>query len=230
MNRYLQDRAMRRMDGRNPYGSKGGYVVNSRRGRGRDRAMGMDNDYNYSEYDSRNYGGRDRGYGNSDYGHYPQQYGEYNRPMEYEMYGIAGVQPMMRNYGMDYARGNQRRDYGMDMNYDYGMDYGMEEEEWHKHLKKWCEKLKEHDRFRMPKEQILQSAKQMGIKFEKYNEEEFLTTYYMIISDYPNELISSAQMAILFAKHFLEDKDSKLKGGEKLCAYYYEVVKGGEED
>ena len=46
MNRYLMDRASRRnmsQDGRNPYGSRGGYVM-SRRGRGRDRAMDYGND------------------------------------------------------------------------------------------------------------------------------------------------------------------------------------------
>ena len=39
MNRYLRDRASRRVmiqrDGRNPYGSRGGYVTSSRRGRDR---------------------------------------------------------------------------------------------------------------------------------------------------------------------------------------------------
>ena len=69
MNRYLQDRASgrrgnrsnrgreRMMDGRNPYGSRGGYVVNSR-GRGRDRAemdYGMDYDMNYGMDYARNY-------------------------------------------------------------------------------------------------------------------------------------------------------------------------------
>ena len=61
MNRYLMDRASRRnmsQDGRNPYCSRGGYLM-SRRGRGRDRAMDYGNDYaEYnSGYDSR-YDGR----------------------------------------------------------------------------------------------------------------------------------------------------------------------------
>ena len=110
MNRYLKDRAMRRdmnmRDGRNPYGSRGGYV-SSRRGRGRDRAdmnydmdrgnrgydRGMDYNYDYakygSEYDSR----YDREYRSQD-GHYPmERHGEHYRPMDYEIYGVGGMRP-----------------------------------------------------------------------------------------------------------------------------------------
>lgn len=245
MNRYLMDRASRRRmmrDGRNPYGSRGGYV-SSRRGRGRDREMGGRNDY--TEYDSRYNSGYDTRYGNQDYHYGYEQPREHNRPMEYEMYGIGGFRPMhdmnydMGDYDMARGRGRSRggrsgrRDYDYDYNYDYDYedydydmrDYEEEDKEWKKHLKKWCEDLKQHDRFNMPKDQILHSAKQMGIKFEDYNEEEFLTTYYMILSDYSNQLIPNPQEAILFAKDWLEDKDSDLKGSEKLCAYYYEVVK-----
>ena len=124
MNRYLRDRASRRgmsqRDGRNPYGSRGGYVTSRRRGR--DREMGME--YDYAKYDSR-YDSRYNPDRRGQDGHYPyQQYGERNRPMEYEMYGygIGGIKPM---------------DYGYDYNYDY--DYADEdmEKEWKEHLKKW---------------------------------------------------------------------------------------------
>lgn len=234
MNRYLRDRANRRgmlqRDGRNPYGSRGGYVSSSRRGR--DRAdMNYDNyrggynrmrdreidmEYDYAKYNSR-YDSRYNPDRRSQDGHYPyQQYGERNRPMEYEMYGygIGGIRPM---------------DYGYDYSYDY--DYASEdmEKEWKEHLKKWREELKRYDRFNMPKDQVIQNAKQMGVEFDKYNEEEFLTTYYMVMSDYPT-IANEPHTYISLAKDWLEDEDSKLKGSEKLCAYYYEVIKGGEED
>ena len=214
-NRYLRDRAYRRgmgmRDGRNPYGSRGGYVT-SRRGRGRDRAM--DYEHDYPERDSRYI---DRNY---DQHHYPrnnmgsQQYGEYPRHMDYEMYGygIGGIRPMMNDYG-------------------YGRDYASEdmEKEWKEHLEKWCKELKRYDRFGMSKDQLIQSAKQMGVSFDKYDEKEFLTTYYMVMSDYP-QIAHEPHTYLAMAKEWLEDKDSNLKGSEKLCAYYYEVVKGGEED
>ena len=234
MNRYLRDRANRRAmfrrDGRNPYGSAGGYVTSRRRGRDnlmRDREMermqmqqypmdmrygqSIPMDYNYgnterdSRYNDRNYSmPMDTRY---DMGN--QRYGQSFRPMDYEMYGygIGGIRPM--NYNYDYA--------SEDM-----------EQEWKEHLKKWCEELKRYDRFNMPKDQIIQNAKQMGVEFDKYNEEEFLTTYYMVMSDYPT-LANEPHTYISLAKDWLEDKDSKLKGAEKLSAYYYEVINAGEE-
>ena len=81
----------------------------------------------------------------------------------------------------------------------------------------------------MPKEEIINKAKSMGVKFDMYNEHEFVATYYMMMSDYPS-IMSDPHLALAMAKDFLEDKDSELKGSDKLCAYYYEIVKGGEED
>lgn len=135
-------RDMRGMDGRNPYGSRGGYVVSSRgRGRGRRRGgrrgdRGMDyadmgGDMNYT-------GGR---------GSYPmggmRDFGDYENDMarggdramdgHYMHGGMGGYQPIEAMgyfngyYGMpeqDYARGNRggdrARDYGYDMR---GGDY-----------------------------------------------------------------------------------------------------------
>lgn len=105
-NRRLMDRMMR--DGRNPYGSRGGYVVSSRRGR--DRARGMDyaydrGDYRGSdyEYDSRR---GDRAYSQS----YDERGGrDYEHSGQYDMAGS--------NYGD--MRG--RYDYAGDMR---DMHYG----------------------------------------------------------------------------------------------------------
>ena len=60
------------------------------------------------------------------------------------------------------------------------------------------------------------------------DEEEFLTTYYMVISDY-GTVSNDPHYFIALAKGFLEDSDSNLKGGDKLCAYYYDVVNGEPE-
>lgn len=247
MNKYLMDRASRKMrmngqdnmmDRRNPYGSRGGYVTSrKRRGSNRDRAMDMGNysPERDSRYDSRYTS--NMGMGNQD-GHYPaQRYGEYSRPMDFEMYGygIGGIRPM------DYAP----YDYNMNQNgrndYDYhhypypypnmrGMDFAsMEtENEWKEDLKEWCEELKKYDRFNMPKDQVIQNARQMGVAFDKYNEEEFLTTFYMVMSDYP-KVANEPHTYLAMAKEWLEDEDSKLKGADKLCAYYYEVINAGEE-
>ena len=236
--RYMQDRASRRnsmmRDGRNPYGSKGGYVTSRRgmdramdmnydmarsgRNRGYDRTMDMEYDYTKynGEYDSRY--GRERR--NQD-GHYPyERYGEHNRPMDFEMYGygIGGFRPM------DYARNNRGRDYGI---YDYSSDDM--EKEWKEDLHEWTEKLKKHDRFNVPKDQLIHKARQMGVPFDSYSEDEFITVYYMVMSDYP-QIANEPHSYLALAKDWLHDKDSKLQGADKLCAYYYEVVEGGEKD
>lgn len=227
-NNFLRDRASSRgiaRDGRNPYGSRGGYVTSSRRGRDRgdmrDYRGGNDRDYRdsrdyYSERDSRN-DYRDYAYDRgSDY-HMGSQYSrEHSRPMEYEMFGIGGMRPRM-DYGdyRDYRDSRDYRDYG-----DEDMDKEYEEE-----LHKWIEKLKKEDRFGWSKEQIMQQAKSMGVKFEEYDENEFYATYLMMISDYPKSA-NEPHSYLAMAKAFLEDKDAKLKGSDKLCAYLYTIVLG----
>lgn len=231
-NRYLQDRASRRynsrgmrmsdkaMDGRNPYGSRGGYVMSTRRGRGRDRAMD-DRNY-YPEYDSRGNSGYDRGQYDSDYHYGSQHYGEHNRPMDYEMYayGVGGMRPMF-DYDM---RG--RKDYGM----DYGMDYASEDmdKEYHEKLEHWIKKLKQKDRFGLPKEEVIRKAKEMGVRFEKFEELEFYAIYLMMVSDY-KQLANDPHMYLALTKDWLEDDDVEMKGSEKVCAYLYSIVLGEDE-
>lgn len=89
-NKYLRDRAMRRSgrDSRNPYGSRGGYVRDSRR-YGRDRAM--DERYDYAER------------GGSDYRRYDRRYDDeaYDRNYEYDR----------EHYGRDYAEEEMDKEY-----------------------------------------------------------------------------------------------------------------------
>lgn len=96
-NKYLSDRAMRRSgrrdyrsDMRNPYGSRGGYVRDSRRGRGYDRAM--DERYDYTERGGSDYRGYDR------YDGYDEAY---DRDYEYDR----------KRYGRDYAEEDMDKEY-----------------------------------------------------------------------------------------------------------------------
>lgn len=211
-NRYLQDRAYRRgmsmRDGRNPYGSRGGYVT-SRRGRGRDRAM--DYEHDYPERDSRYI---DRNY---DQHHYPrnnmgsQQYGEYPRHMDYEMYGygIGGIRPMYHDGMYDYASKDVEKEYKED-------------------LQEWTEKLKRHDIFGLQKHQVIEKAKQMGVRFDKFEEDEFYAIYLMLISDY-KQVSNDPHYYLALAKEWLEDDDVAMKGSDKVCAYLYAIVLGEED-
>ena len=111
----------RMMDGRNPYGSRGGYVVSSRRGR-RDRAMSGDMGMDYG-YDRRDYRGGDYEHG-SMYGDraYSEQDMERGR-RDYESMGQSDM-------GYDdidmRRRRNARGQYMSDRAYE---DYGSFHEE-----------------------------------------------------------------------------------------------------
>ena len=230
------------MDGRNRYGSSGGYV-SSRRPR-RDRAMEEDMARGMTR------GGRGGNRGSNDYGSYDSEYdsrydndygtGEYNtRDSVYgrELYGYYGDTPFeirrsypMRDYNMDYARGG-RRDYGYDYNYgrDYGMDYGSENKLNKEELEEWDHKLMKHmdekSKEMLKKDRIIKKAEEMGIKFEEFIPEEFYVTVLMIYTDF-GKTIGSANldMYIRLAKDWLCDEDAGLQYGEKLSAYYYHVI------
>lgn len=248
-------------DGRNPYGSRGGYVTSSRRGR-RDRAMESDMAR----------GGRGSSRGSNDYGSYDSEYdsrydndyatGEYNtRDSVYgrELYGYYGDTPFeikrgysMRDNEMDYARGGRGRDRGMDyagdyernrdMNYDYArggrrdygndyrMDYGEDETTLSKEeLEDWVEELTEkfdaREKEMFKKDKVMKRAEDLGVKFDHFKPEEYYATVVMCYKDYKKTLGSAnADIYLKIAKDWLMDDDVEMKHGEKLAAYYDNVV------
>lgn len=208
MNDYLRGRMSRRMDGRNPYGSRGGYVTSSRRRR--DYAMNGTMDYRGSmpEYDSRydsaRYGRRDSNYDS----HYERR-PEYNRPMEYEMYGVAGVMP---------------RDY-RDYRYDYAMSEEDEEKRYKKDLEEWCERMKKRDRFNWDKEEVYRNAKEMNATFKGYDKDELYAIYLAEQTDHP-QAYNEPRNYILRAIERLEDDDIAVSPSEMVCIYLYEIVMG----
>lgn len=127
------------------------------------------------------------------------------RYMEYE-------QPRKR-MGI-YDRGDMRRDYA---------DEELEEE-WEEDLQEWIKKLKKKDRFNMSKENVIAKAKEMRVDFKDYDEEEFYATYLMQVSDYPS-ISNDSRVYLSMAKSWLEDDDVAVEPSEKLCKYYYEIVK-----
>jgi hypothetical protein len=160
---------MARRDGRNPYGSRGGYVVSSRR----DRARGMDYAYDRGDYRGGNYeyGSRrgdmaysqqdmERGRRDYEYTGQPRMDYEYDMRGNYDMArggrdmhygrGQGNFQPVeAMGYFTGYYGGGQdmaRRDYGYnydmrgrDYGYDYAGDYG--ESLSKEELEDWCKKM-----------------------------------------------------------------------------------------
>mgnify|MGYP003308417508 CR=1 FL=1 len=139
-----------------------------------------------------------------------------------------GMHDMERERDSMMYDGNYHNDYPYERDYrmrDMRRDYGEVEDEYYEDLEKWCKELKRHDRFGLPKEEIINQAHSMGVQFRDYDEIEFITTYYMMMSDYP-EAFGNYQGYLALAKGFLEDQDAELQGSEKLCAYMYTIVKG----
>ncbi len=277
---------MRGMDGRNPYGSEGGYVVSSRgRGRGRRRGRsgdrGMDyadmrGDMNYTggrggypmgmrdfgdyESDMARGGGRGSRGGQGDMrndyarqggmdGHYPQGQGA-------TYYPIQAMGTFEGYYGMpeqDYARGGRGRDYGYDMRggnyarggrrdygYDYGYDYGdygygdygetLSDEELEHFNKKLLSQLSDQEKQMLSKEAVMQRAKALNRPMEGFGEKELYTATLMWYTDNKEFFGQNVDFAVKGGYAFLADKDTKIKGAEKLAVYYDEIVMGGEDD
>lgn len=230
-------------DGRNPYGSKGGYVVSSRGRRGRGGRRG-DRGMPYHDRDMR-YSTHREG---EMYRHPDYRGEEYPRDMRGEdmHHGRGGYEPVEfmgyctgyygepQDHGMsDYGRRDYRRGdynyYGRDYGYrDYGGDYG--ETLTEKELDEWCRKLKdqldERERHMFTKDAILQKARQLGKSMEGFGEKELEVAVLMIYTDYKNTIGQNIDMAVKLAFDWLNDKDASVKGAEKLAVYYDCVVLG----
>lgn len=178
-----------RYDGRNPYGSEGGYVTTSK-GR-RDKESGSDY---YSRYNP--FG--DRGYDDREYNRYDSEYFDGNHSMDDERY----------------------REFDMDQEEDI-------EQKYKRDLKHWVEDLKQNDRFKIPKEKIIERAKSMSIDFDDFTEEELYTTYLMLSTMFKT-VANDYNIYLKMAKDFLMAEDDNLYGSNKICAYFYEIHRGGK--
>lgn len=234
---YLMSR-----DGRNPYGSRGGYISSRDP---RDRASYDRNNYEEdgrqgvkgtgrygmggSRYDRNSGYGEDYARGNRDYAG-ERQYDGHHYPFmvegEFGMYDYPRVNPYEYEMMMDYARGGRGSRGSRDRaSYDYDSgDYLSDEE-----LYRWAEKLKqetdEKGKAFFSKENIKKKAEEMGIKFDKFTFEEFYVAVLMVYTDYC-KTIGNANMNIYLAlaKDWLCDEDVDVKYGEKLATYYDYVV------
>ena len=249
MNRkQVYDYLMMKRDGRNPYGSRGGYVDSGRydmRGvNGRDYHGNDYRQYN-GRYDYANYSQQD----NARYDRNSQQYDQYNGNNGNSMrndghymgqgstyYPIEAMGTFNGYYGMP-NQDHARNDYNYDMRgrNDYG-DYGetLTRDELKKWNKKLLKELDEKDKHLFTRDNISQRAKQMGVKMEEFNEDELLTASLMLYSDFGKELKpyvgNNIDIYVAMGKAFLTDPDASVKGGEKLAVYHDCIVSGKEEE
>jgi hypothetical protein len=233
---YLRIRDSRRgRDGRNPYGSRGGYVDSRSDYRGRDRAdmrgrndMRYGNDYrdrnDYAEYDSRqdyrDYAEHDI---QSDYRDY-EQHGQYNRDYEDMRSGRSNYRPIeaMGYFNGYYDMGGQDYYSGRDGHNKLSK----------KDIKKWEKSLENADGTKGKKydvEQIEKVAQQNGVRFNEYSPELFTMVVNMMYSDYCKVLGSDMMIYVRLAKAFLEDDDFDGEPEEKVMLYYKCIVEKDEE-
>ena len=136
--------------------------------------------------------------------------------------------PYDMKYDRDYDR-RSRRDYmhdGYDRYSEY-YDYEEMEKEYHEDLNRWIGKLKRKDKFGLSYDEVIQHAKNNGVSFNDFDEKEFYAVYLMVISDFKS-ISNDPNVYIKMAKDFLYDDDIEVTPKEKLCIYYYKIVKGEE--
>lgn len=220
--RYLMEQM--RGDGRNPYGSRGGYVT-SRDPRRRDRGQYDERDMDY-RYE------RDNGHYRGEYERYPyeemrgdfeysRQYRDGNRPNEIrgDYRGDYG------DYGEEDYRGRKRNSRGQYMSDrgDYGEDMRLSKED----MKEWEKKLVNDDGSHgahFDKEQIDQVARSIGIDPKEFGDGVLCMATQMMYSYYCGVAkkfgVDRLEYYIELAKAFLKDKDFDGDGAEKLFLYY----------
>lgn len=190
----------------------------------------MSRDSHYGQKMSRGFIGYETMRPSHDYAHSNKDYRDYKDYEDYKRMKDYKDYKEYKDY-RDSKRGRDSKDYEDERMKDYESDYsysyedGAMEEDYKKDLHKWAEKLKSKDKFNMPKEQVISHAKSLGIRFHEFNEDEFYTTYLMMVSDY-KELGSDPSFFIRMARDFLEDDDMAVTPSEKLCIYMYKIAMG----
>lgn len=158
-----------------------------------------------------------------------RDYGErdYERSRDY-----GGDVRRVGNFEYDtYYGGGREGDYGYDY---YGMDrdYGDSDRLTSRELKDWARDLMDEiapeHKATFDRANFEKRAREMGLDGKEYSLEELYVATLMVETDYGDTLkkygINNLDAAMCLAKDFLEDRDSDLRYGDKLGAYYFNVV------
>lgn len=134
------------------------------------------------------------------------------------------------NHYDNYDERDYERDYNHQEEFHGGrlsQDYASMKYEYEEDLKRWISRLKRKTNSQYSMQDIIEQAKQIGVRFDEYNEDEFYAVYLAKLSDYPF-LGSEPKVYIKMAKAFFDDDDIAVSPSEKLCIYFYKIVKGEE--
>lgn len=205
------DRAMKDM-------ARGGSRGGDRTGdmRGRDRGYDPTEDETYDmAYQDGFADGMNEGFHNE-----LTPYGSRGMTVSDGRQGVRGTGRYGRGGSM--YRGRRDRDSGEEEMY-------LDEEdmkEWKKMLKNADGTMGEH----FDKHEVEQAAKSLGIMPQEYTMEDLCMVANMLYSDYCDTFKNiipkdkEVKYYTKMAEDFLDDKDSSVKGSEKLATYYYCIV------
>lgn len=182
--------------------------------------------------------GRDRGYNPTEDETYDMAYQDgfadgMNEGFHNELtpYGSRG---MTVSDGRQGVRGTGR--YGRGGSMYRGRDRHSGEEEMYldeEDMKEWKKMLKNADGTmgeHFDKHEVEQAAKSLGIMPQEYTMEDLCMVANMLYSDYCDTFKNiipkdkEVKYYTKMAEDFLDDKDSSVKGSEKLATYYYCIV------
>ena len=103
-----------------------------------------------------------------------------------------------------------------------------EEMEYMRDIKEWTKRLSAKNRFNnIPEQQVIMQAKNMGVRFDDFTEEEFYAIYLAMVSDYTT-ISNDYNTYIRMAVDFFKDDDVAVSPSEKVCIYLYKIVLGEE--
>jgi hypothetical protein len=186
----------------------------------------MDRREDYRGDDRNDYRGNMRG----DYRGHMEYRGEVEHDGRRGVYGTGRYGVGGRDHGEDY-RG--------DMRGDYRGDYHGDEEEMSlskSDMKRWKKMLKNGDGTtgeHFPEDQLREASRQIGARFEKYDEADLCMAANMLYSDLCEALrpiIPKDKETVIYAKLakcWLEDEDGP-QGSEKLALYFFCIVDDDE--
>lgn len=197
-----------RGDGRNPYGSRGGYVTSRDPRHRRDRG---EYDEPYMDYPRE----RDARHNRREYEQEP--YAKMRGNFEYDRY----------DYGDDYDYDDDMRGRRGGRDYDDDMDDKLTKQE----MKEWEKDLVNDDGSRgahFTDEQIDQAARSIGIEPKEFGDGVLCVITNSMYADYCSAArkfgVDRIEFYIELAKAFLKDKDFDGDGAEKAFLYYTFIV------
>ncbi len=182
----------------------------------RDRRMNRDGRNPYGSRGGYVTSGRDRNHGRRSY-----YEGEFRGMSDYRSDRNYDERRYM-DYGDDYRTGG--RDYDDYAMSDYGGGY-LNRDELHAWKRMLCDELEKGECEMFSDEKIMKRAKENGIRFDEFSEDEFIVTVLMMYTDYGKTLgKANIDTYVKMANDFLCDEDAGVKYGEKLTAYFDHIA------